>query len=266
MKTVTRMALLLLASHPVLAAESLGNRWVVVGIVGKWKTPSDGKSVYLGEPFPPGAELVRDPPTARSGFITLAYDKDTRDTHACENPGACASVKVKSPPAHAPESSSFREVLASWVEAPKRFVAAVSRDVGGLHDAVVQSSGKGADCGPAFSDLAKGAYWIKIDRLSPRGDQEKPVGAGPLNLPWDPAQPATGILPLDPGLYRLQIADQQGEATGGDAWVLVRTRGDFAKAQSAFQQILDQTASWREDVPPAGILAIHRARLEMLAR
>ena len=268
MRNIGRMALLVLAVNAAMAAEKLGDRWVVVGIVGKWKTVADAKPLYLGQPLAQGTAFVRDPPAARSGSITLAFDKDARVTHACENAGDCAKpFEVTPPPKREAASTSFREVLAAWVERPKTFIAAVSRDVGSLHDAVVPSSGAGADLTALVSGLGKGTYWLKIERLQPGSDEAVPVGSGPTMLTWDPERKSSGtVAGLAPGLYRLQMSNREGEATGGDAWALVRTAGDYAKAQAAFQQIVDQTAAWTEDVPPAGIRAIHRARLEMLAR
>jgi hypothetical protein len=262
------IAFFLATGLAAFAEQSLGNRWVVVGIVGKWHTVADKQPIYLGQPLEPGAAYEREPPTAGSGSISLAFGKDEPVTHECEKPGDCSKpFEVPPPPKLTSESRSIREALEEFIHGPKRYVTAVSRDLGGLHDGVVQTSGNGADLAPVLSGLGKGTYWIKIERLQPGQEQALPLRSGPVMLSWDPDRSGSGTLPgLTPGLYRLQITNQQGEATGGDAWALVRTPRDYEKAQSAFQQIVDQTASWREAVPPTGIRAIHRVRLEMLAR
>ena len=267
MRNLARLALLIIYSLSA-PAQSLGDRWVVVGIVGKWHSVSHPDAFRLGQSLEPGTSFVRDPPNARSGSITLAWDKDTRETHACDNPGDCDKLfKVPAAPVAHTSSGWFREILATWVHEPKRYVAAVSRDSGSLQDAVARTSAAGADLAPVLSGLGKGTYWFRIERMETGRGATVPIGKGPVTLSWDPGHTGSAIVPgLKPGLYRVQSTNQQGEATGGDAWVLVPPPQEFAKAEAAFREIVEQTATWREDVPPAGLRAIHRARLEMLAR
>ena len=263
MRLVVCSALLLTFGLAAFAA--CPNCWYVFSVQGQWVT-AEQQPISPGMVLKPNVEYLRQPPTARFGSITLVADESHRITQSCDGPGGCdRRFKVPEAP-EAAGSRSFLEAFSAWVQHPQRYVAAVSRDYGSLRDAVVRSNGSSADLTPVVSDLGKGDYWFKIERLQPGRDQMTPFGNGLMMVSWDPDRRGSATLPLPPGLYLIQITNAQGEATGSDAWALVRGVGDYARAKSAFDEIVNQTASWREDVPASRIHALYRARLEALAQ
>lgn len=261
MRLVVWLSLLLVSGLAALAECPDGKKqcWVVMGIVGKWKAKPSERDLSFGDGVNPDT-LVWNPSKTPSAFITLVWDESNK--FPCEDSRGCKVTW----PQKSTGSPSFLTTLLALGKRPNRYIAAVSRDYGSLRDGVVRMNENSADLAPVFADLGKGDYRFKIDRVQPGSDQVIPFGNGPIMVSWDPNRYGSGSLSLTPGLYRIQITNAQGEATGSDAWALVRRTQDYDKAKASFDEIVNQTASWHEDVPASGIHALYRARLEALSQ
>lgn len=241
------------------------SEWVVVGIVSRWQYKDNPeRPIRFGDKLRAGDWIARADPNARSGSISIASG-GSHKTIDCESSG-CPPFQVGAD-ASAVKTDRIRPLLMALATNPKQYYSAVSRNYGTIQDGVVPLRGRDADLSPVFADMGSGTYWIRLRELASSGSNSAAAALrdAPLQFSWVAGQ--GGILPgLNPGLYRLQLTNEQGEATGGDAWVLVRGAGDYQQARAAYEKTRDELASWRKDVPPAGIRAVLRVQLEQLAR
>lgn len=238
--------------------------WVVVGIVSQWQYKDHPeRPIRFGDKLHAGDWIARADANAHSGSISIASGASHK-TIDCESGCPPFQAGTEASPG---KTDGVWPLLAALASNPRHYYSAVSRNYGTIRDGVVPLRGRDADLSPVFADMGKGTYWIKLQKLDSGKPKSDPavLRDAPLKVPWNPGQ--GGMLPsLNPGLYRLQLTNEQGEATGGDAWVLVRGSGDYEKARATYEKTRDDLASWREDVPPAGIRAVLRVQLEQLAR
>jgi hypothetical protein len=139
-------------------------------------------------------------------------------------------------------------------------IAAVSRDFGReVREAVIPLRDGRADLAPALRDALRGPYQLRM-RPFPGG-----VPLPPVSVQWMPGNPAAvPASALTPGLYRLEVLDSG--RTASEAWILLCGPADFLSRSAEFQQAIEQTARWSDEMDAAAMRPLLRAYLESLAR
>src|SRR5260370_42306824 len=173
MTKVARCSLLVLARSVAALAEN-SRLWIVVAITGHWHIEGNPQQeLHFGQGLSPKTRFVLKDAASRAGTISIAIDEKTKVNHACEDPGECKN-RIFDIPENADKAtaqsnpsadSPFRKALLALMENPKRYVSAVSRDYGSVHDAVARLNGKTADLTPVFKGLGKDSYYIRVERL-----------------------------------------------------------------------------------------------------
>jgi hypothetical protein len=272
-------SLLILLSSLSCTAQTRGQDWLVIGVVGKWNVVGTNKAVSFGMPVGPGTSLSRDTSTGNKTFgsVTIMLN-GTHVTYSCDDPktlpdhsnaGCVNPIPLASAPdlaAHAGEGGNWLQSLVKMISPdPERYYTTVSRGSGVLQDAVIAKTGQSVDLKPAFGSLNKGEYRVSVQKLDP---DKKPVALTdtPSVLHWDPDKnSASELPPMTLGLYQMHVDTSDGEAVG-DTWVLVVSPSDLPGKTAAFANVLQTTSGWGPSVPASGVRAINRAALDQLSR
>ena len=237
----------------------------VVGIVGVWKQldpPSRGKLSFAQKITPDrGLKVACDEGT----LVLLRGEKATAFHCPASGPiqaglpdGTKYTVEIPSVPG---AQSGWRIALA-FAGPMIEHVTPVSRGLEGeLNDAVVPIKGDSIDLTAAFQGMDSGNYLVQLE----------PVSGGkatvPVQVKWADGTSASVAIPgLRPGLYKLARLDANGQLAGPEAWILVSRPEDFEKDRSAFQEALDATKKWPDEVDVRAPRAFLRQVLDGLSR
>jgi hypothetical protein len=91
--------------------------------------------------------------------------------------------------------------------------------------------------------------------------------ADPVQVKWVEGGSAKVTVPgLQSGLYQLDRLDAKDQKAGPDAWILVSGPADFDKNRAAYQQAVDATQSWPDNVDARAPRAFLRGVLDGLSR
>lgn len=268
----------------LLTTAAFGQRtvsdWVVIGTVGKWDLGNSNTRVKIGTKLNPGETVMRDQSSDRkTGSITL-LGGGAPLTYACDNPATlpdhsnagCVNP-ITIPDKKGNTSPEQDQGLLSFLvgvtqlltEQPTRYYSAVSRDYGGLQDAVVQINENAVDLHPVLSTLNKGEYRLTFTKLEPESSSSA-ASASPAVLKWDPSSKPLAAGPeMHPGLYQLRVETIDGESVG-TAWFLAVSAQEYAGKAQAFGQLTKATSSWGSNVPSVSIRAVNRAALDRLSK
>jgi hypothetical protein len=168
-----------------------------------------------------------------------------------------------------PELSRLQSIKASFFAAimplmrrdAERYVVPVSRGMDPeLRDAVVPLRGTTVDFAPAFGDLENGSYALQLAPVD--GPSYSTIK---VNVNWKEGGAATVMVPgLREGLYRVtRLSDRT--PTGQDAWVLVSPADQFEKRSANYQNAVEATRHWPNEVDARAPQAVLRAYLQALS-
>jgi hypothetical protein len=99
----------------------------------------------------------------------------------------------------------------------------------------------------------------------------EPVSGGKATVPaqvkWaDGASASLSIPGVRPGLYKLTQLEPNGQLVAPEAWILVSRPEDFEKNLSTYQEALDATKKWPDEVDVRAPRAFLRQVLDGLSR
>ena len=255
----------LLAAAPLVRA---GNKDcedcpTVVGIVGRWvqvDPQSDGEKIKFGETM-----------KMRNGSADVACDEGTLALLRGKTVTAYHCLATAAPQTHLPEGTKYLVHITpaaqdGWSNAFAgpfiEHVTPVSRGLEPeLSDAVVSIKGDNVDLTASFQGMDSGSYRIRLE----------PVSGGKATIPapvkWTDGDSVSLSIPeLRPGLYRLGQLDANGRLAALEAWILVSRPEDFEKNLSVYQEALDATKRWPDEVDIRAPRAFLRQVLEGLSR
>jgi hypothetical protein len=253
MRHTFRLIPALLAAAVSAGAQQADGR--VMGITGKWWDA--GMAVlHFGSPVGTDATLK-----CAAESTILVGGSGLRIYGRCDRSG---QFHLKDAPRQAEPKGLFDRLRAA-VEpygrrSPEGLIAAVSRDFGReVREAAVPLRNGQVDVAPAFRDALPGAYQV---RLAPLAGGQPVV----FQAQWAAGQPLPIPAPnLKPGLHRLAVLEEGGRV-GSEAWVLVCAAGEYAPVSADFQQAIDLTSKWADDLDAAAVRPVLRAYLESLAK
>ena len=277
MKPLLCMSLLALLAAPLAAGQAAGTKpssscssgqAAVVQVLEEdtWET-SDGKTIRKGQCIAVDASVE----TGSTGSLTVFFGgkNPLPKTFSCENATGCR-VQVSAPEEQLVDSAARRVAEKLWStlskphlsRTPDRHTETYSRGVEGrLMDSVVRLTGAQLDLAPALRKLATGNYFVSLDSLSA---SRKSVG--PLRVAWNGSAPALVSTPqFAPGLYDLQLLEENGDPAGSEAWIFATPPADYASASADFEAAVDLSATWAASASPSAIRTILRIYLESLA-
>jgi hypothetical protein len=250
--------LFLLAARPFARAQT---RATVVGITGQWwKMPAQQQLHFASElPVPKGGlEVACDKGSLvlkiAETATSFACDADRR-TDKCPLPAGakyCLTLRFAT-------SSNWNLAFAGPLI---DYVVPVSRGLESqLKEAVVPLAGDRVDISAVFQDVDSGSYRVRFESVS--GGMRTPT----LQVDWTKGTSVSVTIPgVTAGLYKLQLLDGNGQQTGSDAKVLINEPEDFKKNRAAFQEALDATKKWPDEVDARAPRAFLRQVLDGLSR
>jgi hypothetical protein len=172
-----------------------------------------------------------------------------------------ADRRIKIPASPEVQGGRYRFGLA-FVGPLIEYVTPVSRGLEPeLNDAVVLLTGDHLDVSPAFQGMESGNYRVRLE----------PVSGGKTTAPalvtWTEGSSVSLSVPgLARGLYKLGQVDANGQLAAPETWVLVSRPEDFEKNRSTFQEALDATKKWPDEVDARAPRAFLRQVLDGLSQ
>jgi hypothetical protein len=162
--------------------------------------------------------------------------------------------------------ASAQTILASLLPGSHesdQYFNALSRGLeGDLKESVLLLNTAGLDIAPALQGLSPAEYRLKLASVRDHSPDRIPA-----LVRWQPGKPAfIPAVGVKPGLYRLSLQDESGDATGSEAWVFISGRSHFASDAAQFEQTESAVRSWPADTDQAAVRAVLRASLEALAK
>lgn len=185
------------------------------------------------------------------------------------------NLNIKQPMAAAapdtvtPITKWWSKMVRIFTSQPPGSVIEVSRDLPGpgciaLHDAVIKRSSTNLDIRPIFQDEPNGQFQLEVDRLNPDGSVY--IMGEPAAITFAKGSPDLVNVPnLSDGLYRVAVTPQDGQTTGDDAWILVRSPASYDKVAQAFKTVVDN-ATTSQEISPGGIRWFLRTDMAILNR
>lgn len=228
---------------------------------------SKGGSVSVG-----GIITAGNPSDGASYIVITDRNGNIFDRRNCNNGGECS--KPINIPRAIESQRSFTSKVVSAVMAivsgdPAKYASFVSRGAD-LHEAVTKLSNQKVDLSQVFKNMQGDRYLVRFERIG----KEKNAAAKPLEMEfnWDTKKPepleARG---LQPGLYRVSVRevsllapDDASDSTANEAWVLVASPSEYAKAAPSFNAAVNVTKQWGEKVKPNAVRQFLRATLEFI--
>lgn len=250
---------------PAWAAPAPGDG-VVLGIVGKWQLKSrPAHPAGFGDPVAASDTLYG----VRDGSIVIAFPSQSKRFYRkCDAPKCEFNLAGAIPLQPAPSIlARVAEALKPYFkdgDTEQRFIAAESRGADGdLDEAVLLLRAGEVDLSPSLRDMAAGTYRLRFEPLARGGG--KP--ARPFRIAWKPHTAAVVTLPgMEAGLVRIaQLDPGTDQPTDNKAWVLLSTSDDYARRAAAFQEVLDATSTWTDELSRSAARAVLRAWLQALA-
>lgn len=247
------------AAPPEAQTEAPG--WRVISVAGEWTLDGSEAPLGRGDSLRAGSTVRLRPTPGRPAYLTLV-DGSRTARKVCDPPDACAGG-WQVPPAPAAKSTISHVVDTSLdllSREPHVYINPISRDGGGLREAVLLLGKDGTDLSPAVGRLTPGRHTLKLEPVG-RGGSAADARPVELNFRWEfnRAAPlrAEG---LRPGLYQLRL-----DANPPDAWVLVAAPGKYRKASARFREAAALTTRWGEAVDADVARGFLRAYLERLS-
>lgn len=243
----------------------------VLDIRGDWLLNGNVR-LYKGSSVSVGGEIRAANPGDGGNYIVIT-DRGGRihEQRSCGNGGCNNPIRL---PNSAGSSQSFISrvigVVAGVIEGqPAKYAVFIHRGAG-LEEAVLKLDAQKLDLSRVFKNMPGDRYFVRFERLGKGQKAEaKPVE---VEYEWDSQKPA----PLEargigPGLYRVSVrevsllaSEDEGEASGNDAWVLVTTSRGYAKAAPSFDEVLKVTRQWGDQVRQSSVRQFLRAALEYI--
>jgi hypothetical protein len=243
----------------------------VVGIIGQWwqiaqsgpvelhfaakmKTCADGAAVACDE----GSLVLKRDGDPNATAFHCHSDGTQRDLP----PGAKYSFKIPGNSAGGGISKAWSRLALAVADPLIEYITPVSRGLEPeLNDAVVSITGASVDVSAAFQGMDPGSYRVRLEPVS----GGKVTAAVQVN--WTEGSPARISVPgLSPGLYKLGELDANGQLAAPEAWILITRPEDFEKPRSTFQEALDATKKWPDEVDVRAPRAFLRQVLDGLSR
>jgi hypothetical protein len=245
----------------------------VLDVKGDWIVNGNGAAkLYKGSSLSVGSVITAANPSDSSGYIVLAdRSGNVFDKRSC-NAGGCGNA-IRLPATIGGQQSMASRLLGAAMalvyHEPSKYASFVSRGAD-LQEAVVKLNGRKLDLNQVFKNMPADRYLVRFEKI---GKEKKDTGAlKPLPFTWGAKKPAMlNAGDLSPGLYRVSILevsllepDGGNEPTGNEAWVLVTTPNNFAKAAPSFDAALNVTRQWGASVKQNAVRQFLRASLEFL--
>lgn len=269
----TGVALLLLLSAASLQAQQTFG--YVLDLRGDWILNGNGDArLSKGRSLSVGSVISPLNPSDTSAYIVIANRSgNIFERRNCGNAGEC-SRPIRLPRAIEAEQSIVTRVIGAAMalisNEPAKYASFVSRGTD-LQEAVVKLNDQKLDLSPVFRNMQGEKYLLRFEKVGKdKGATAKSLK--PIPFTWDSRKPAPLVTSdLAPGLYKVSILDVSllepdgsGESTGNEAWVLVTTPNEYAKASSSFDAALNVTRQWGSNVKPGAVRQFLRATLEFI--
>lgn len=237
---------------------------------GEWFLSEDGKppqKIKRGQALPFGAKLRAQSPSATITIILRDGEKIDclgSQSKECRLPSAVKSTS------HAKDALQgvIVAVMNLFSSQPTRYASTISRG-NRLQDAVVRLANDKIDLSPVFENTSKDEYLLRFRPITRDRTTTRSGSLTRVPFSWDPdhASPAT-IRGIQPGLYGVSVWDPhlgEEESTPDEAWILVCGPSEYEKTAASWQQAVELTRTWGNDVRPLSVRGFLRAYLEALA-
>jgi hypothetical protein len=136
-----------------------------------------------------------------------------------------------------------------------------------LREAVCVRDGASVELSPAFHNMTKGVYYLKLREVD--SGAGKPA-LGPFRFDWDPKQTSTlQLSDLSDGTYEIRLMTRVGdhyETTPLTVWVLFSGKQEFNRLTDLFRQATTVTDTWQTSTTDETKRTVLRAYLHSLAK
>lgn len=231
--------------------------------------PSKGKC-----PVPAGSILrAKTPRNAAYSRVLIAFRDCTKPIDLiCDRQGNCGEpikLPAKLVPGECKKQANEGRATERALRSPSKYESLCSncRGAATLSTAVVQLAEAAVDLTPVFERTEGKPFLLQFEPIPHKGALQN-TSLGPVRLRWNPGERISiSVKGLRVGLYRIGFLEpetQEHEPTGEDVWVLITDRGRFEKLRNSFQQAVELSKRWSNDLTPDRESFL-RAYLEALA-
>lgn len=251
----------------------------VLNLYGKWFLEVEGQTperINSGRALPAGGTIRVQSPDS-SNFIDIVLLNTGTISRSCCNKDKSRKREECDKPISLPKtienkSSLLERMLVSMkqlLQRPERPVAALSRGGGHMEDSVIKLEDDQVDLSPVFNNMEGGLYHLSFRTVVHDTESSSEMSLDKVDLKWEPDHAfRIKIKHLKPGLYKLRLLEMYGEhyePTPSEAWVLFVEPEKFEQAFASYQEAVQLTSKWSEDIKPDSVRNFLRSYLELLA-
>jgi hypothetical protein len=246
----------------------------VLDVKGDWILNGNGAAkLSKGSSLNVSSVISAANPSDSSSYIVIAdRSGNVFDKRNCSNPAACANA-IRLPASIGSQQSVASRLIGAAMalisSEPSKYASFVSRGAD-LEEAVVKLSDRKLELNQVFRNMQTDRYLVRFEKIS---KNKKDTGAlKPFPFTWEAKKPAPlNVGDLSPGLYRVSVLEVSllepeggNEPSGNEAWVLVTTPNNYAKAAPSFDAALNVTRDWGANVKQNAVRQFLRASLEFI--
>ena len=255
---------LLLSALPA-QAQQVG---YVQDIEGRWLL-NKSQLLSRGQHLPAGGVISNPSPQEDDHIAVANLNGEIVESRSCKVSGECSKpIKLSAVKSTRVFSAAYEAVMNLLWGEPDRYTVSRVRGEGELPEAVVRLDGDSLDLSAIFKRKDKDHYYTRLRMIHRRSTPVAGETLGPFTFYWDPSKPSSVSIPgIVPGLYELRLFARNGEdyrPTNVICWILVTNPGNYAEADSAFQEMLTLIERWDDRVTPEAKRSFLRASLSHL--